>query len=265
MSDTPLDADALRQYLTDTEPGPSELRDLLVCLHADPGAIKVLCKHAERSPSLHGAVFAARDQLAKIVAQEYRAGIWHDLTTEPQTAAALAGHQIDSWLRTQCQNVADTEVQAVLRTVRTELADEDPYLPVRLSYWFSDSIPHEAMTDKMVAEMSLTTGEFVGQDLVVGPNEYHDLYPHLECLRLVSCYVHNRFGDHGPSWDAFKMLYDSPEAVGATADTVAKLHTQLGTCDRTWATFMNLYNTLKTDGDVDDIAALAAKLESPTS
>ena len=277
--------DVLEEYLTDTEPGLSELRDLLVCHYVDDDAVKVLCKHAERSFPLLAGVFAAHEHL------------WWTGYRQPElrdTAKWFCG-QVDSWFRVQCQNAADTDLCEVLCRSRTVWSDKDPLLSVTLSYRFIEYVPIEALTDKVVTEMSLWAAAGACPQLGAASRPEHN-DPHRVGRWLMSRYLHNRFVEHGPSWDVFRKLYEPTKSIGDTADRVdalrnrfgehgpswdllvklhdsqgssiseaadkvAELRNKFGTRTEPWTMLMGIYD----DGSqtIDEVAEMVAALESP--
>ena len=292
MSDTAIDADALRQYLADTEPDPAELRDLLVSHYADFDAVKALLDYADGAVPLLAAVFAAHEQIAQ--AAQYQADL-----DEAEKALFRFRRQVDPWFPGQCHTLTDTDLLLVLRTARPLISDQVPYLFLRLSAWFIENAPPPLLTDDVVAEMSLATFLRPSPELGAG----RPLAPRdrdFDCW-LISRYLYSRFGDHGPSWDMFLQLHvpkagpirDPADQVVAlrnrfgehgpswevllglhgsqglsiseAADKVAELRNQFGTQSGPWTVFMGIFDGSQTADEIDAIAKLVVELESPTS
>lgn len=71
---------------------------------------------------------------------------------------------------------------------------------------------------------------------------------------LISCYVHNRFGEHGPSWEVLVVLIVKQGLwIREAADQVAYPHTLFGTDDASWEMFMAIYNGSQTVAEVADM------------
>ena len=179
--------------------------------------------------------------------------------TDPAAVQALCEHAEKSFplLSAQCQDTADTDLQAVLCTAQTMFSDEDPLLFAWFSYWFIMSVPLEAITDKVVAEMSVWAAPDVCPQLGAAgsPQSHKDL--HHAGYWLMSRCLYNRFGKHSESWNVFKMLYDPSKKIGDVADQVASLHTRFGTHGPSWDVFKMLYDPSKKFGDVaDQVASL---------
>ena len=204
MSDEPVGADALRQHLTDTEPGPAELRDLLVQHHADLGAVQVLCDYANGEVPLQAAVFAAHEQISEEASHDFEG-------------------QIDSWWRDQFDGVTGTDLREFFRAARAAFPDEYEFLFGSIAWWFIENVPLPVLTDEVVAEMSIWEDPPPSQELGAGwPPEDGD--PDDIGCWLLSRYLYNRFGDHGPSWDAFNETYDPKTlSIGEAADQVEEL------------------------------------------
>lgn len=210
MSTKPIDEAELRQHLADTEPGPSELRDLLVRHHTDPDAVEVLCDHADGSFPLLAAVFAAQGQLEAAANHQ----------TKLQKTADPFTQQVGKRLRTRFKDVTGADLREFLRTARAEFPDEDPDLFRTIAFWFIEFVPLPMLTDEVVAEMSIWEDSSPCPELGAGwPPESND--PFLVGRWLMSRYLYNRFGDHEPSWDMFRGVYDAAQTIGDTADLVA--------------------------------------------
>ena len=203
---------ALRRHLAGTQTDPSGLRDLLVRHHTDPAAVQVLCDHAEGSFPLLAGVFAAQEQIAD--AGHYQ--------RELRKAAVRFEQQVDSWLRGQFQNAADTDLLSVFCAARAVFSDEDPFPSMRLSYWFIKSAPLATITDKVVAEMSVWDAEDPSLQLWTARSPKNHKDPLHVGHWLLSRYLYNRFGDDDASWFMFRELYDPKVLpIGALADIVA--------------------------------------------
>ena len=179
--------------------------------------------------------------------------------TDPAAVQALCEHAEKSFplLSAQCQDTADTDLQAVLCTAQTMFSDEDPLLFAWFSYWFIMSVPLEAITDKVVAEMSVWAAPDVCPPLGAAgsPQNHKDL--HHAGYWLMSRCLYNRFGKHSESWHVFMKMYDPSKKIGDVADQVASLHTRFGKHSESWDVFKMLYDPSKKIGDVaDQVASL---------
>ena len=69
-----------------------------------------------------------------------------------------------------------------------------------------------------------STGLLIPPLLTAGPlNSTAENIWDVECDKirgLMSRYLYNRFGEHGPSWDMFRELHEPSETAGDTADHV---------------------------------------------
>ena len=214
MSDEQVDAGALRQHLTDTKPGPSELRDLLVQHHANSGAVEVLCDYANAEVALQAAVFAAHEQISDEASHDFE-------------------QQIELWREAKFDGVTADGMQEFFRAARAAFAGEYELLLGSIAWWFIEYVPLPMLTDEVVAEMSIWEDPPPSQELGPGcPPDDDD--PDLVGCWLMSRYLYNRFGDHGPSWDAFKELYDPQTlSIGEAAEQAAHLHNnRFGTHDQ---------------------------------
>ena len=177
--------------------------------------------------------------------------------TDPAAVQALCEHAEKSFplLSAQCQDTADTDLQAVLCTAQTMFSDEDPLLFAWFSYWFIMSVPLEAITDKVVAEMSVWAAPDVCPPLGAAgsPQNHKDL--HHAGYWLMSRCLYNRFGKHSESWHVFMKMYDPSKKIGDVADQVASLHTRFGKHSESWDVFKMLYDPSKAFGDVADQVA----------
>ena len=289
MSDKPVDADVLRQYLADTKPDPSELRDLLVRHYTDLGAVKVLCKHADGVVPLQAAVFAAHEHFGRFV----------DPPVELQAVCTFE-QCLASWCQKQFRGVTSPELQEFLRTARDAFPDEHEDLFSTIACWLIEHVPLPVLTDEVVAEMSLWEGLCPSRKLGAGgPPVTGD--PDDIGSWLLSRHLCNRFGEHGPSWDVFTKLHDPQTlstgetadqveelrnrfgehgpswkvllklndsqglSISEAADKVAELRNQFDTQPGSWTVFMGIYDGSQTVADIDAIAKLAVELESPTS
>ena len=290
MSDIPLDADELLENLASTEVDPTEMRDLLVLYHADLKAVKVLCDHPDERAPLLAAVFAAREQVMFTARRQ----------PELRQSANKFDEQVNTWLRAQLKDVIGPDLGAVLLAVRTLFQGQSTSLFRDNATWFLENVPLPVLTDEVVAEMSIWEDSYPGPSLELGagwPPENRNT-GNVGCW-LISRYVYNRFGEHGPSWDVFVRLYDSEwMSIGAAAaeveelhnrfgehgpswdllvelivsqrlwireaaDQVAYPHTLFGTDDASWTMLMGIYS----DGSqtVAEVADKVAALESPNS
>ena len=216
MSDTPFDAAALRRHLAGTKTGPSDLFDHLVRHHTNPAAVEVLYKHAEGSFPLLAAVFAAKEQLA--------GALCANMTALPKATWRFS-QQADTWLHGQCQSAADTDLRSVLCTARTVFFDKEPLLFMSISYWFVMFDLLDAVTDKVVAEMSVWETSDLCPQLGTASPPKNCKDPLYLGVWLMSRYLYHRFGKHDPSWVMFRELYDPPETkIGDVADLVVKVN-----------------------------------------
>ena len=231
MSDTPLDADALQQYLAGTEVGPSELRDLLVRHYGDLEAVDVLCDHADETVSLQVAVFAAWEHFWCVRVSEVG-----------RQAGCDFGQSLDSWCQAQFQGVTGTELREFLRTARAVFPDEHEGLFNTIALWLMKTVPLRVLTVEVVAEMSIWDVPSPSPALGVGQSPGSDDLEDVGCW-LMSRYLYNRFGDDDLSWYVFVKLYN-PErmSIGEAVDQVAHLHTLFGAHGPSWDLFITSYD-----------------------
>ena len=292
MSDIPLDVDALRQYLAGTKPDPSELRDLLVKYHTSFDAVKALLDHTNGTVQLLAAVFAGWEEVMYTLRRQ----------PEHQQSADEFDDQVTPWLLAQYKDVTGPDLLAVLPSAQTVPPDPPKHLLDRIATWFLENVPLPVLTNEVVAEMSIWTDSYPGPRPELGagwPPENRNWVD--DGCWLISRYLYNRFGEHGPSWDVFVKLYDTewltigvaaaeveelhnrfgkhgPSwevllelivsqglSISEAADQVAELRNQFGTRPGPWTVFIGIFDGSQTADEIDAIAKLAVELESPTS
>ena len=205
-----LIADALRQYLAGTKPVPSELRDLLVKYHTSFDAVKALLDHTNGTVQLLAAVFAGWEEVMYILRRR----------PEYQQSADEFDDQVTPWLLAQYKGVTGPDLLAVLPSAQTVPPDPPKHLLDRIATWFLENVPLPVLTDEVVAEMSIWMDSYPGPSPELGagwPPENRNT-GNVGCW-LISRYLYNRFGEHGPSWDVFVKLYDTEfMSIGVAAD-----------------------------------------------
>ena len=257
MSDTSQITAALQKFLVDTEPDPAGLFDLTVrhCIY--PAAAEVLYNHAEGSfPSLV-AVYAGSKHAVL--------GLRPWVSTQKQNiqrAARDFDAQVTSLAFSQFAHATETDLLESIRTVRSGLLDESPDSSFRISLLFAMRAPLEALTDRVTAEMSWWSMKGLSPELGAGPPDGSEDPPIPaggEMIRwLMSRYLCNRFGEHGPSWEMFKNLCKPPKSIGETANTVAYLHTRFGEHGPSWEMFAKVHDPSQT---LDDTANLVVAVQ----
>ena len=217
MSNTSQNTAALQQILTDTDPDPAGLYDLASSHYTDPDAIEALCDYTKGSlPSLV-ALFAASKHL------KYRPRSFGARTRLPPSLLRSLWHsdtQVESLTDAMFASATEPDLVEGLRTARSGLPDGTPSILEEVSRWFAEHAPLEAVTDKVVAEMSVWPYTDLSPQLgTASPPTGH--YDPADFQRwLVSRYLYNRFGEHGPSWEMFKKVYGPSQTIGDTADLV---------------------------------------------
>ena len=232
MSDTPVDADALRQYLAGTKPDPSELRDLLVKYHTSFDAVKALLDHTNGTVQLLAAVFAGWEEVMYILRRR----------PEYQQSADEFDDQVTPWLLAQYKDVTGPDLLAVLPSAQTVPPDPPKHLLDRIATWFLENVPLTVLTDEVVAEMSIWMDSYPGPRPELGagwPPENRNWVD--DGCWLISRYLYNRFGEHGPSWDVFVKLYDTEfMSIGVAAAEVEELHNRFGKHGPSWKVLLEL-------------------------
>ena len=220
MSVTSHNTAALQQRLAGTGAGPSDLYDLMVRHYADPGAVEVLCDHAAGSFPLLVALFAGSKHPKECPPS------WSDRKNQ-LAPLELFDAQVKSLAGAMFAHATEAGLLEGLRTARSGLPGGSPATLGTVSRWFAAHAPLEALTDRVTAEMSRWPMEGLSPELGAGPSNSAVKplrYTDTVCDRiswLMSRYLYNRFGDHGPSWEMFKNLYDPSQTVVDIADIVA--------------------------------------------
>ena len=231
MSDELDDPDVLRQYLAG-KPVPSELRDLLVKYHTSFDAVKALLDHTNGTVQLLAAVFAGWEEVMYILRRR----------PEYQQSADEFDDQVTPWLLAQFKGVTGPDLLAVLPSAQTVPPDPPKHLLDRIATWFLENVPLPALTDEVVAEMSIWMDSYPGPSPELGagwPPENRNT-GNVGCW-LISRYLFNRFGEHGPSWDVFVKLYDTEfMSIGVAADEVEELHNRFGKHGPSWKVLLEL-------------------------
>ena len=256
MSDTSHNTAALQRILTDTDPDPAGLFDLVVSHYTDPGAVEALCNHAAGSFPLLVALFAgSKHHKTRLVAK---------IVKSPSLRRSLLHSDAKVRSLTDAMFASATEPALVegLRTAHSGLPDGTPSMLVGVSRWFAGDAPLEALTDRVIAEMAWRFVEPFCPELGAGPlpdpETRFDEDGRIRGYWLMSRYLYNRFGEHGPSWDVFRQVHRPSQTIGEAADTVAYLHTRFGEHGPSWEMFTKVHGPSQT---VDDTANLVVTVQ----
>ena len=241
MSDTSHDTAALQQILTATDPDPAGMYGLVMDHYLDTDAIEALCDHAKSSVPLQVAVYAGMFHSTALQATEL---MNKRISKKDWDAAWRFKAQVDTSVAAQFAHVDETDLLEGLRTARNGLPAGTPSMLDWVSRWFASHAPLEALPDRVIAEMAWRFVEPFCPELGAGPLPDFDAEEGRIWIHwLMSCYLYNRFGEHGPSWDVFRQVHRPSQTIGETADTVAYLHTRFGTRTGPSTMFMGIHDS----------------------
>ena len=204
---------SLRQHLTDTTIGPADMFGLGLVYFADPDAVDVMCEHAKMSFRLLIGLYAASTHLPG----------------RPVTSIAEARrrdwvrYQVSSCVVDQTRSATETDLLEGLDTARA-LFDAGRNRTFQndlfaVSAFFAAYAPEESLTDRVVAEMSLSCTD------LLSPAKAHVHPSSRRTDQLVSRFLLTKFGNHAPSWDMFKHLHVPDARIGDVAGLVLEVET----------------------------------------
>ena len=203
--DSKMETPELRQYLADTDIGPAEMFDLALVYSPDPSAVAVLCEHAAGSFRLLAGVCAARQYVR-----------WYR-PDQPQFYLLSREREVY-----RIFDASEADLLEGLDTARAVAADgcirHHQPSPHYISGLFAREAHHEALTDRVIAEMSVwnTRG--------LSPMLGHETRRRNHRTPLVDLYVSQfllrEFGEHAPSWEMLHQMYIPEARIGDVVDLV---------------------------------------------
>ena len=201
MSATSHNTAALQQRLASLEPDPAGMYDLMVHHYRDPDAVEVLCGHAEGSVPLQVAVYVGLKYCTVLQAVEL---LNKRASKKAWNSATRFEAQVESSVGAQFAHATEADLLEGFRTARSGLPDGSPAMLEWVSHLFAAHSPLEALTDRVTAEMTWRLMKEFCPELGAGPLPSPESPLAAEedgrIRWLMSRYLYNRFGHHGPSW-----------------------------------------------------------------
>ena len=222
MSQTPF-ADSvsydLRRHLEDTTVGPAEMFALALTYRTDSEAVYDLCGCAAGSFRRLVGLYAAREH---ITAKQLESNLFNP-------APSWLCDRIDNRVIASVSSATAADLLEGLAVARTVFAGGTSRTfragPLYVSELFATYAPHKALTDKVVAGMSLpdTEGLSQGWAFASRPNAYspQETWHSQPVDVVVSKYLVSRFGFHDPPWNMFRHVHTPEATVREVADLVA--------------------------------------------
>ena len=217
---------SLRRHLADTTIGPAEMYALAVIYYPDPASIAVLCEHVTGSFRRKGSF--------RLLVGLYAAQVFDMLDLDAGAFDSIARcrsrGKIEACAVDLVHRASEADLLEGLCTARTVFTGGSTFAfrdcPVFVSDLFAAHASDGALTDRVVAEMSLMCWDaaLLSPELGLVPRKQaptRDIrYTH-RAARAAARLLLSRFGTHVPSWDMFKHMYTRDASVGDVVDLVA--------------------------------------------
>ena len=205
-----LTPEQLRQHLAVTDIDPAEMFGLGLVYFTDPAAVDVMCEHAKMSFRLLIGLYAASAHLPGRPVTSIADARIHDWFRDQVSSCVV--DQVRSATETDLLEGLDT-ARALFVTGRPRTFQNDLFA---ISDLFAEYALEEALTDRVVAEMSLSF-----TDLLSPAMSSRRTSP----SQCISRFLLSKFGNHVPSWDMFKHLHVPTARIGDVAGLVLEVET----------------------------------------
>ena len=208
-----LTPDQLRQHLAVIDIDPAEMFGLGLVYFADPDAVDVMCEHAKMSFRLLIGLYAASAHLPGRPVTSIADARIHDWFRDQVSSCVV--DQVRSATETDLLEGLDT-ARALFDAGRARTFQNDLFT---ISAFFAEYALEEALTDRVVAEMSLSFTDLLSP----GQAHVHPSSRRTCPSQYISRFLLSKFGKHAPSWDMFKQIHTPDVRIGDVVDLVVVL------------------------------------------